>query len=389
LAVGTCPNVERCSKAASGGLIELYPGFGEVCPECGRRLVPQQGAAAPNAELAQERAVARPATIIRSSAIDSAIAPSASIVATPPPAPPPPAQTITGTTSEPIVRQSAPPLLEFVPEAPAQGWQRPIVWGAALGVAVLAIVGAVFLVPRVSAPAAADVRLCAAGGAAERLAPDLIRNFRSKYQGAPISLATRDCQITLGEGKSPPGKSGTIDQMIALDGVVVVVNAANPVQKLTLSQVADIFTGKTSNWSDLGGPNAAITVVRPPQDSAETALFRRVVLGGAAITSSARHLDSIGAVTATVGHDHNAIGIASFAASDPAVAVRLTTDDGTPIAASTLAIGQKRYPLSIPVFISHRADASNPLVDQFTSFVLSDAGRTIVGNDGFVSGTSF
>jgi hypothetical protein len=55
---GTCSNTERCSKAIQGERIEIYAGFGEHCPECGRRLVPVATTAAAEPEHARVATVA-------------------------------------------------------------------------------------------------------------------------------------------------------------------------------------------------------------------------------------------------------------------------------------------------------------------------------------------
>ena len=55
--------------------------------------------------------------------------------------------------------------------------------------------------------------------------------------------------------------SGLLETILAYDGIAVIVNPANPVEDLTLAQIADIYTGKITNWSELGGSDSEIVLI--------------------------------------------------------------------------------------------------------------------------------
>src|SRR5207253_112974 len=98
----------------------------------------------------------------------------------------------------------------------------------------------------------------------------------------------------------------------ARDGIAVIVNTHNPVSDLTLDQVKAIFTGATSNWKALGGPDKPITVITREEGSGTRGAFEELVLKGGRIGASALVQDSTGAVREMVHSDPSAIGYISL-----------------------------------------------------------------------------
>jgi len=485
LAFGTCPNVDRCTKGATGALIDLYPGLGEICPECGKRLTPQGAsinatapAGVPSSvgsfistpgSLAPEFPLTVKPKFIRSdehvapapepslepppvpqSTIAAGAPPPGAPAAEPPPVvskippikPIPPPEEPAVAEAEPVAEQAqpraeAPTAMEIAarnlqlqaalprikPIKPSVAAETPMYdfrstpssesrtvtilkkvgfWGSGVGVGIACAVVFTSVLPHAMAPASSGFHICASSGVAERLAPDLIKAFVAKTGPAHISVITsspaqtaqglaagRDCQLGLGEGTPPSSKQATlVDSVVGLDGVVVIVNAANPVRALTMKQVAAIFSGRIISWASVGGPSEPITVIAPSEGSDQLAILHNAILRGAPLTLSSRRADSPTAAATFVGADRNAIGLASFAASDPGVVIRLLGTGHDDVAASTLTIGEKRYPLTVPVYVSRRSDLSDPAIDSFIAFVHSQRGQMIVGGDGFVSSTS-
>lgn len=56
-------------------------------------------------------------------------------------------------------------------------------------------------------------------------------------------------------------EAGAVENVVAIDGIAVITDKANPVTDLTSEQLADVYTGKITNWKDLGGEDAAIVVI--------------------------------------------------------------------------------------------------------------------------------
>lgn len=123
---------------------------------------------------------------------------------------------------------------------------------------------------------------------------------------------------------------------VCLDGIAVVVNNNNPVQDLTLAQLADIYTGTVTNWSEVGGADAPIVVVGREAGSGTRDGFESVV-GVEDRCQYHQELTATGAVTAAVASNENAIGYASLSAVDESVSAVMV--DGVACTVETVRDG--------------------------------------------------
>ena len=105
---------------------------------------------------------------------------------------------------------------------------------------------------------------------------------------------------------------------VCLDGIAIVTNTANPVENLTLEQLAGIFTVEITNWSEVGGNDAEIVVIGREAGSGTRDGFEEIV-GVADQCQYDQELTATGAVTAAVAANENAIGYASLSAVDDSV----------------------------------------------------------------------
>src|SRR6476469_6480780 len=96
--------------------------------------------------------------------------------------------------------------------------------------------------------------------------------------------------------------TGLTDHIVAKQGWIMVVNPdVTNVKGLTSQQATDIWTGKTTNWKDVGGPDEPIVLILRPESSGTRATFKKIVLGGATeATGQALTEDSNGAVVTAV-----------------------------------------------------------------------------------------
>lgn len=92
------------------------------------------------------------------------------------------------------------------------------------------------------------------------------------------------------------------------DEIVFIVNAANPVDKLTLAQLSDIHTGKITNWKQLGGKDLPITVYSDALTGGTRAMVKKVVMGGAEYASNVKSLTSVSRIADLVPGDESGIG---------------------------------------------------------------------------------
>ena len=106
--------------------------------------------------------------------------------------------------------------------------------------------------------------------------------------------------------------SGLQETVLAYDGIAIIVNPANTVEDLTLEQIADIYTGKITNWSELGGSDSEIVLIGREAGSGTRSGFEEIV-EVKDLCQYRQELSSTGDVIATVAQNPGAIGYASLA----------------------------------------------------------------------------
>ncbi|HEY5999647.1 MAG TPA: phosphate ABC transporter substrate-binding protein [bacterium] len=166
---------------------------------------------------------------------------------------------------------------------------------------------------------------------------------------------------------------------IALDGIAIIVNAANPVAGLTREQVAAIFTGEVGRWSAVGGPDRPIHFVTREEGSGTRGAFEEMVMGKRQIAPRALVQDSNGAVREIVASDPDALGYISLGLVDRRVKA-LAVDGVLPSRAEILA---KRYAVVRPfLFLTREEPAGNARA--FIDYVLGPEAQRLLGLEGLV-----
>jgi phosphate transport system substrate-binding protein len=171
---------------------------------------------------------------------------------------------------------------------------------------------------------------------------------------------------------------GLTEHVVALDGIAVVVNAANPVSDLTTAQIADIFTGKITNWKDVGGQDAAIVVVVRESGSGTRDGFEDILkIKDQCVETQVAN--ETGIVKSTVAGNELAIGYMSLGKVDQSVKALQVGG----VVASEASVLDKTYILQRPFLCLTKGEESG-LVKAFFTFVMSDAGQTLVEQKGYV-----
>jgi phosphate transport system substrate-binding protein len=172
---------------------------------------------------------------------------------------------------------------------------------------------------------------------------------------------------------------------IARDGIAIVTNPGVQLPSLTVEQVRDIFAGEITNFSEVGGPDAPITVVSREEGSGTRAAFEELVMAykDAAgesqeklITENALLQQSNGQVRTTVATTPNTIGFLSFGFLDESVAA-VSINDVEPIVEN---VKNDTYPIARPLNMLTKG-APNELATAFLEYILSDLGQEIVAED--------
>lgn len=155
---------------------------------------------------------------------------------------------------------------------------------------------------------------------------------------ADIGLSSR----ALKDAEIAKGLKGTT---LALDAIAVIAHKECKVDNLTMEQLADIFTGKISNWKELGGANLKISCIGREAGSGTRDAFEEMTKskGSQKLESE---LTSTGAVVAAVGNNPNAIGYASLSAVEGQTGIKVLKVGGVEPSEATVLNGN--YKLQRP-----------------------------------------
>ena len=168
--------------------------------------------------------------------------------------------------------------------------------------------------------------------------------------------------------------------VIARDGIAIVANADVTVSDLTVEQVRDIFSGKITNWKDLGGEDENIIVVSREEGSGTRGAFEELVMGkDALITASAILQPSNGSIRTTVSTTPYSIGYMSFGYLDDTI--KAISIGGIAPTEPNAADGS--YPIVRPLNMLTNGEPTGA-VKAFLDFILSDAGQKLVVEDGYI-----
>lgn len=202
-------------------------------------------------------------------------------------------------------------------------------------------------------------------------------------------IRPREAQLGYEAGLGDMGDANR-SRVLALDGMVPVVAAGNPVSALSLNQLAHVFAGKISNWSELGGPDAPITLHLMAAASGFAQAVEDQLMKPAKMSlheAAVRHDRNLSMVSA-VERDPFAIGIASYAETGNTKHLTLTGQCGFSLAASRRTIKTEDYPLNAPMFLYFPARRLPKLARDFLSYTRSPSAQIVIRRAGFVDQTA-
>jgi phosphate transport system substrate-binding protein len=180
-----------------------------------------------------------------------------------------------------------------------------------------------------------------------------------------------------------PMGSAASEHVIALDGIAVLVNPANPVDRLTKEQLAKIYDGETTRWAEVGGGAGTVALYARDDRSGTYDTFKSLVLGSRALAGGAHRYESSDELADAVAADANGIGFVGLAYVRSAKAVMVEDAHAAPLLPSPATVATEDYPLSRRLYLYAPPTAPAP-ARRFVDFALSDEGQEIVTRHGFV-----
>ncbi len=192
---------------------------------------------------------------------------------------------------------------------------------------------------------------------------------------ADIGLSSR----ALKDEETAAGLTGTT---VALDGIAVIVNPANGVENLTVEQIAQIFSGEITDWSQVGGQSGTISCIGREAGSGTRDGFESIT-GTTDACKLDQELTSTGAVIEAVAGNPNAIGYASLSSVEGKATVKAVTVDGVACTEETVLDGS--YAIQRPfVLVTKDGTALSTQAQAWFDFATSAAANDLITAAGAV-----
>jgi len=177
-----------------------------------------------------------------------------------------------------------------------------------------------------------------------------------------------------------------VAHVVAVDGLALIVNPANPVKALTVEQVRGIYTGAIKNWKEIGGPDVAIVRISRDTNSGTYETFESLVMNKEKIHESAEYVGSNGAIRQRVQSTPAAIGYVGLGFVDRSV--KALEINGIMPDRNTVSSG--KYPIARPLFMfTNGYPELGSHLHAFITLYLTPRGQEIVEEIGFIPVTNY
>jgi phosphate transport system substrate-binding protein len=177
-------------------------------------------------------------------------------------------------------------------------------------------------------------------------------------------------------------KSEVKETPVALDALSVFVHSANSTSELTIEQLAGIYTGKITNWNQVGGKSARIVLYGRENSSGTYEYFKEHVLNKADFAPRVQTLQGTAAVINAVARDANAIGYGGIAYAKDVKAVGVKDGARPAVMPSEATVMDGTYPISRKLYF-YSVESNNPEIERFISWATSPEGQAVVKNVGY------
>lgn len=229
-----------------------------------------------------------------------------------------------------------------------------------------------------------DVRISVTGGGSGTGIAALINGT--------VDLANASRKIKQEEVAEAQAKGITpLEHIIARDAIAVIVNPENPVRKLTLQQIADIYSGKLTNWTEVGGDDRPIVKLSRETNSGTHVYFLETVLrlgdgkNKTLFSTDTLLLPSSEGIIAEVRQNPNAIGYDGLGyVPHDLIMIAIAKNEGDPYVLPSIAtVNDKSYPIARDLYMYTNGEPTG-IVKEYLDWILSAEAQEIVAELGFV-----
>jgi phosphate transport system substrate-binding protein len=194
---------------------------------------------------------------------------------------------------------------------------------------------------------------------------------------AAMSRAMKAAEIVAARTKGV----NPVANVVAYDGLAMVVHPANPVRALTKAQISNIYHGAITNWKEVGGPNARIVVIQRESNSGTEESFKELVAGkGVLVTGSAETQSSNGSVKSRVSTTVSALGFLGLGFVDRSVKVIAVNG----VLPNVTTVKNGTYTVTRPLYFYTNGQPSGSL-KQFVDLRKTAEGKKMITELGFIN----
>jgi len=173
-----------------------------------------------------------------------------------------------------------------------------------------------------------------------------------------------------------------VETPVAIDTIAVYVSEKNPVKKLNIETIKQIYRRRIKNWSEVGGPDLPIVLYSRENNSGTYAYFKEQVLDDEDFAAEAQTLPGTAAVINAVARDEKGIGYGGIAFGEGVRALEIAGEDGIHYAPTMENAIGGIYPLARFLYI-YSAGEPTGIARQFLDFALSEIGQSVVDGVGY------
>ncbi|NLE48493.1 MAG: phosphate ABC transporter substrate-binding protein [Sandaracinaceae bacterium] len=173
-----------------------------------------------------------------------------------------------------------------------------------------------------------------------------------------------------------------VETPVAIDTIAVYVSEKNPVKKLNIETIKQIYRGRIKNWSEVGGPDLPIVLYSRENNSGTYAYFKEQVLDDEDFVAEAQTLPGTASVINAVARDEKGIGYGGIAFGEGVRALEIAGEDGIHYAPTMENAIGGIYPLARFLYI-YSAGEPTGIARQFLDFALSEIGQSVVDGVGY------
>jgi len=201
---------------------------------------------------------------------------------------------------------------------------------------------------------------------------------------AAIGLASR--RMAGAEAGLADLRDSPDENILALDGLIVIVHPDNPVRSLTLDQIAAVFAGRITSWDQLGGLSSPVSLYVRDDRSGTLETFEAMVMGPRKlrIAESAERLEDNADLSDLVSIDPTGIGFVGFAYARASRPLAIRQQCGLISSATTFDVKTEEYPLARRLYAYGSGAAMPSHASGLLDFALSDAAQPIIAEAGFI-----